>query len=820
MEYISSEQEKIVTDRSRIRKVSGCAGSRKTDTMIKCGIYFMTSSKKDVHCLFLTLVGSVTDEITERINNYLNISIEKQGISNHYMGRFQNHTIEIANYDAFIHKQLEQHDDPEIYSTDFDKKAEKLLDYVVKDKQPHFLLKDNKKATMILVDEFQDISSVRAQILMEYFKRTNTKTKLVVMGDILQTIFPQALTDKKHPLVMIDDLQPTTFRLNTCFRCPKSHLDVVNCITKNFRSQYNIPEMNHYFDIPSMKPLFFTHESISSHAGALETANTIFKMIQTLMEQDPLIKFKDIVIIMKRSNHQLVFTNLLMLFGKHKIKEHCLVSKTKTYFNEHQPINWKEGKDKLMMLSIHGDKGKGHPVVFFAGFSGGAIPEERHFHKMEELLSQSLLNVALTRSTKYLFIGMTRTYPSFYFFQAYHELKQLAYFSWKYDDIECPVIKAITAKLNHDAPVIHRCNIRKQMLMTPLKNIIFVHQDDKSKQIMKKPTIVKHKIGQSIKNSFGAEDRLIILHGIAKLVFLKKIKPRLLLSIFEPFMVMYTLTNVYYTDDENLLCQVKDSHLHRFVIKDPNYWFSTMNRLGYTEFKKPVFIIHSVFKDSLFLNVSKFTKEEEYTVMDVWNSCIFFLEYIESHVHNIRFYYNHPTDVVDDFEKIKVNIDEYIKFFKTELGVNGFKRFRFQQKSSLIGNLTIKEELEKIGFQSDLEADRRFFSDGYKFGISSTIDFLETKYRVMVDFKTYSKNECVEEWVYQDILNCLLSFTKVKHVHIFNVMKGVLYTFQITSKYELKKMLEPLLTLYEFHPMLIQKLENQLDNDSKSEIIS
>jgi hypothetical protein len=138
MEYISSEQEKIVTDRSRIRKVSGCAGSRKTDTMIKCGIYFMTSSKKDVHCLFLTLVGSVTDEITERINNYLNISIEKQGISNHYMGRFQNHTIEIANYDAFIHKQLEQHDDPEIYSTDFDKKAEKLLDYVVKDKHPHF----------------------------------------------------------------------------------------------------------------------------------------------------------------------------------------------------------------------------------------------------------------------------------------------------------------------------------------------------------------------------------------------------------------------------------------------------------------------------------------------------------------------------------------------------------------------------------------------------------------------------------------------------------------------------------------------------------
>jgi len=817
MEFISSEQEKIVNDRSKIRKVSGCAGSRKTDTMIKCGIQFMMNSKRDCTCLFLTLVGSVTDEITQRLNKSLDISIDKQGISNHYMGKWRNHTIEVANYDAFIHRQLQEHDDPELFSTDFDKKAEKLLEHVKKNKHPHFFLKDGKKTNMILVDEFQDISSVRAKILLEYFKNSNTQTKLVVMGDILQTIFPQAISEKQHPLVMIDELPHTSFRLNTCFRCPKSHLDVVNCITKTFRSQYGIPDMNHYFDLETMKPLFFTHESISSHAGSFDTASTIFKMIQTLRREDPKVEFKDIVIIMKRSNHQLVFQNLQTLFAKHNIKDECMVSKTKTFFNEHQPINWQEGKNKLMMLSIHGDKGKGHPVVFFLGFSGGAIPEERHFHKMEELLSQSLLNVALTRSTKYLFIGMTRTYPSFYFFQAYHELRNLAYFSWKMDEIKDPVIKAITLGLNHDAPVIHRCNIRKQMLMTPVKNIIFVHQDDKSKQIMKKPTIVKHKIGQAIKLNFAAEDRLIVLHGIAKLVFLKKIKPRLLLSIFEPFIVMSKLGNIHYTDDENLLCHVKDSYLHRFVIKDPNYWFNTMIRLGYNEFKKPMFILHTTFKEGLYDHVIKFVQEDNYSVMNVWNACIFFLEYVETHIHNIRFYYNHPCDINDEFDKIKQNLDEYIKFFKTEFSSNGFKRFRFQQKSSLIGNLTIKEELEKIGFQHDLEADKRFFSDGYKFGISSTIDFLETKYRVMIDFKTYSKNDCVEEWVYQDILNCLLSFTKVNHVHIFNVMKGMLYTFKITSKYELKKMLEPLLTLYEFHPMLIQRLESQLTNDIDNE---
>ena len=131
-----------------------------------------------------------------------------------------------------------------------------------------------------------------------------------------------------------------------------------------------------------------------------------------------------------------------------------------------------------------------------------------------------------------------------------------------------------------------------------------------------------------------------------------------------------------------------------------------------------------------------------------------------------------------------------------------------------MGILTDKEELESIGFQNDLDADRKFFNDGYRFGISSTIDFLDVKNKVVIDFKFSMKNECKEEWVYQNIMNSLLSqnsnFTKIHNVHVYNVLKGMLYTFKITSKNTLEAVVPPLLKMYEYPDILVQKLEQQI----------
>lgn len=846
MEYISLEQKKIVLDTSRIKKVCGCAGSRKTDTMIKCGIHFLCSFKRPVSVLFLTLVGSVTDEIVQRLQDYLGIVIEKAGMSNHYLAKWKGHTIEIANYDAFIHRQLQEYGEETMelcLGTDFDRKSERLHELVAEGRHENLLLKDGTMASMLLVDEFQDISFKRAQILIEFYKK-NKKTRLIVLGDMLQTIFPQALEEMKHPLLSIDELQPTLFRLNKCFRCPQGHLEVVNCMTKTFRRQYSIPPMESHFDLEGNKPLFFTHEAISNLTGSLQTAQMVFKMIQSLRQHDSSIHYKDIVIIMKRSNHQFVFQHLLQIFQRNGIGDQCLLSRTKTFANEHQPINWKEGKEKLMMLSIHGDKGKGHSVVFFLGFSGGVIPEERHFYKMEELLSQSLLNVALTRSTKYLFVGMTRTFPSFYFFHCYHELRTLGYFSWKSAEIEHQVLASVCREAlseSQDPPVMQRCSIRHRSLQTPLKSIILVHQDDQCKKLMKKPMIHKFRIGRGVRYPMD-DEKLFVLHGMTKLLFLLNTRPSLFKSLFQPFLDLLMANRVYYTEDTSLLCSVKDVQANRYVLKNPDYWREVMRKInpaGLSNFNGPVLILHSIFRDLFKDHLQRVLQQSEMamqtetvseptpmltTSASLWNVAIFYIEYLENNsVHNVLLYYN---NYFEDLSNLQNNVMEFIKYYKKN-HPGGFKKLRFQQKIGIVDVLTQREELEELGFEQDHDLDRVYFNEGYKFGMSTTIDFMDAHHGFLIDIKISTKSDLQEEWIYQNMMNMMLTrFQKslgsgISHVMVFNALKGNLYQFRLSHKIETRPVVQKLLEKYQFQPLLIRRLLERIPvttNGTESDI--
>jgi uncharacterized CHY-type Zn-finger protein len=366
------------------------------------------------------------------------------------------------------------------------------------------------------------------------------------------------------------------------------------------------------------------------------------------MSIDKEIEFKDIVIIMKKSNHQLVFLYLQHIFKKSNMGDRCMLSCTKTATNEHRAIDWVHGKEKLMMLSIHGDKGKGHPAVFFLGLSGNMIPEERQFYKNEELLSQSLLNVALTRSTKYLFIGMTRTNPSYYFYQCHQELKNISYFSWDLEKINDEKIKYVctnSLKLNHN-PIIHRVNIRKEKLMTPVRNFVFVHNDEYLKQFIKKTSIQKIKINQGIKQDIN-DEIIIIVQAISKLIFLKKIKPKLITSIFMPFIDLLKSDKVFFTVDDNLLNLVKDFHLNRFVHNEC-YWTSTLFKESYRDFDSPVLIIHELFKENLLLMLLDFTNHIHYDKSNLWNIAIFYLNNVEnSMINNLIFYMNQDYHDID-----------------------------------------------------------------------------------------------------------------------------------------------------------------------------
>jgi hypothetical protein len=103
-------------------------------------------------------------------------------------------------------------------------------------------------------------------------------------------------------------------------------------------------------------------------------------------------------------------------------------------------LDWNEAQGKTKMLSVHGDKGKGHKVVFFMGLTEGSIPRKHEVNKPTEIIAESILNVGITRSTKYLFIGFTHSYPSRYLQSVYSDLNNVAYISWEpcSDDVPEP----------------------------------------------------------------------------------------------------------------------------------------------------------------------------------------------------------------------------------------------------------------------------------------------------------------------------------------------------------------------------------------------
>jgi hypothetical protein len=164
------------------------------------------------------------------------------------------------------------------------------------------------------------------------------------------------------------------------------------------------------------------------------------------MELDDSILPGDICIIMKKSNgnhtfHK-IYERLSKLYLDKGYTDNIKIFETRGD-GSHNKIDWSDVMDargncsKTIMISIHGDKGKGHRVVYFIGLSEKSLPLEVHIHKPEEITEVSALNVGMTRSTEYLFIGFNHRLPSRYIKELVHyrngriKKEQLAICSWE-----------------------------------------------------------------------------------------------------------------------------------------------------------------------------------------------------------------------------------------------------------------------------------------------------------------------------------------------------------------------------------------------------
>ena len=483
--YVSDEQRAIVESDARMMLINGAAGSCKTATLcMLCKRYF--AEGKNV--LILTLVGSVTNEIKERIERDVGVKFVQQG--NHFINEDGPTHIEIANYDAALHKQLSVHKDPFLrnYGDCFEQKAQLMYEkYVQTGKHRHFVMNNGQVADVLMMDEAQDLAPRKVRILTEILNNHGDMVGIAA-GDYMQTIFDHAFEEGEgHPMdIWREELDATYYPMSRCFRCPKAHVDFINALLDPYRAASPVraesdgdddpaakpttslpddaagaaPEPHRTFRVPPMAPtnddelhrpvLFACPPAAMNHSSDI-VAHQVARCIERLREAEPTLVPADVAIIMAKSNRNAVFRQLEHRLGR-LYAEWGFADAVKVFETKGdgfmRPINWAKAVGKTVMLSVHGDKGKGHRVVFFLGLTEGTVPSRTRLYTEKELIDLSLLNVALTRSTRWLFVGFTREFPSRYLRNVKDELGRYAALSWDPITYDGTVFEPMLTEMN------------------------------------------------------------------------------------------------------------------------------------------------------------------------------------------------------------------------------------------------------------------------------------------------------------------------------------------------------------------------------------
>jgi hypothetical protein len=894
--YFSNEQKNIIEDDSRIKLINGCAGSRKTDTIIKNGIKNLIKKKQNI--LFVTFVSSVTDEIKTRIEKILNINIPRIYNSNHYIANYNDNFIEIANFDAWVYKQLDY-----IHkefgningdtltnnfnsNCDFNKRILDLIDISKKNNFYNIVLKNNSFADLIVIDEFQDVDINKVELVKLYLNN-NLNLNCILAGDLLQTIFINNFyyNNSFNPIINFNlTMNPTYFEISTCYRCPKPHIDLVNYLLGNYYEKFNLKNLKSYYENKDNsiktsnkvdtelgtnlhKPVLFMHDCMSNNIKAHSIAKSVCNTIIAILENDKEIKLGDVAIIMKKSNNNYIFEQIKNIFPSIYIKYYTAYDENNIQNNNlndllchfetnadgyRYSIDWNKAVNKTILLSIHGDKGKGHKVVFFLGLSKKSIPDDNNLYKEIELGDISLLNVALTRSEKYLFIGFTENNPSIYLSNKYEHLDKYCYLSWNkktwknikpYEDIISKLNKHWYDNLpkNRKYPKLN-FKSRNNILLAPFKGVLKVY-DDISKDFSNKinDIIGKYEIKEEAIDIYENIDFInyneVIYNTfgfIGEILIFRKINNNFNTN-FKEFLIFisnnYFTKNILFTDNNEFLNIIFDNKINNNFnnfndwyekILDINLDFSSSNfdeLLSINNIlnnsSSPIIILNKYFyNNNLFDDINKYlsnTTNAEFCsdLKTIWNITILYIEFNNNLRKNILY------TQLDNFKnninshKIINQIVTNVDFIINNYINNNYDNFEFQKNLAIYNNINSKDDLIKLGFNIDY--DRRIFKNGFNYGIIGIADIINLKIKSIFEIKTCLKTNFSNEWLLQVYLYTLLTYKNYNilcnDIYIMNIYKGTIYkiNFEI-NECEIDNSLKYILKLYNFNDDMINNL--------------
>lgn len=796
--------------------INGVAGSRKTDTLIKLSYKLLS---RGLNVLIITLVGSVTVEIRDRLQELIGATFVRTG--SHYLLNHpeNNATVEIANYDAFIHKQLQVCGEKTLcqqYGDCFHEKVQILYDkYVADGTHNKFYMCNNTIADALFMDEFQDIEPLKARVLTDMINMSDSTEKMyaVAAGDFLQSIFDHAIQpDDLHPMdVWRKELSPRMFTLNKCFRCPRSHVGLANAVLAPYYTKYGLPEMVPHSTDDDHEPVImlcppFTQNNLSSII-----AIQVRKVIDTLFDIDPDIFPADIAIIMGRTNANPVFKQLeyelsdLYLrrgFGSDAIK--VFETRGDGYS---MSIDWAKAQNRTVMLSIHGDKGKGHKVVFFLGCSEGCIPKDVRLFTEKSLVDESLMNVALTRSTRWLFIGVTQQKPS-RFIRDVPDITKHAVLSWNpetwtrgWHHTVCQSMNdnVWTSVLHDPTPQYPERFYLSTKIIAPDKFRIRVKDD--IAHTFEHPKVLapmypwKHvevtRFGHKIQSFSISDDQLPLWGTMCELIF----------SCDDFLSLLRQQQACVYTDNHTVLNVVQDEGLNRILMNDPSgmMYHVVLSRIVkdnhagqagafFSELathQAPKFVVPSVLKR--YLNVSHGNDSDNdndaVSGNTYWNLAIMY-EMVFSPLRNPvihkefdRFKSNDRFD--KDVQKIKENAEAF-KAILNEKIVNVHRSYSLH---TIENDPNVLEEMGVI--------DRKSAT----LGIDGVSDF-ETEFGVY-EIKAPVGQKFNNRWVIQPLMYSCMRPETTREIGVIDLTNGVLYKYsKIDSNVNKKSIIKKVLTKF------------------------
>jgi hypothetical protein len=830
--------------------VNGAAGSRKTDTAVRFTLHEVAQEKT---VMILTKVGSVTDETKTRLSQQGNLRFKRRG--NH----FYTPSIEVANFDAMIDYQLRHVLKHEIPKERGDSHTWKLAEYerLLDENEGLFAGRTirschkSQPVDVLIIDEFQDFEPSVIRVVFKAVKK-DTVMQLVTFGDVLQTIFH---AHGVHPMTAIRNEFPrdcTTIHSNKVWRCPLAHIEFVNALHGNHLQAAGLPLLRSANSDTLNRPIIFAHESLGSPTviGAYKLAQTVAESIKVLMQEQPHITPADIAILMSSANHNIVFTELQkalsLLYHTEFGYAQGMAKVFETIFDDQRiSIDWGAAKDKTVMLSIHGDKGKGHRVVYLLGYSEGSIPNKTRLFKPDELIDQSLSYVGLTRSTEHLIIGCNAICPSRYLCEGIEtvEERELAVMCWSKKTWTTPLHMKLCPVLGTDMPnfdmsrdkyylqsPISRPFRAKYSVLELARDVVEHHSDLMD---VWNPKIFTKRFGNYLAVSVMGK-KFPEVHGYMMQVILERELARVSggqswVKFATKYLQQFKV-KAYYTDDECELAFAHDLKLNQRSASDlilpneikaiyesirlPFRLRGLINRLK----AKPTFVLPAALKSNDFMTSLDIFTDGKRSIDDIpshvfWNVAVgkMFIEGREwrPHLRNlINAYHDSLTD-------IKANIVKFIQYLEQkEIPLKSIQ-------SGTRRNLLFGEEdvakLEAMGVK-----DRKLFT----LGITGIDDF-STDNMIFEQKAPIARRDISKTWIIQAMLYAALGdpFVRTKYYNQFaivDITKGEITTYhfpykEFPRKLILTRALEKMDMPAEYIDQLLKKIEPKSPSSAGSD---